>query len=134
MPRAALVLLLAVVPGCGNFLTDAATRLAGQLADEAAALRRSKATTRTFEHRPIASPEGVSGDYAIELVLSRPNVDGHSLILVGDKAEGPLRWSTTSHNRSVRAARDFRASHPEGGPTVITLEKRGSAVWVTDVR
>jgi hypothetical protein len=125
---------LVVCTSCGDVLTDAATRLGRDLSREAAALRASSETTRTFEHHPSASPEGVTGDYCIELVLSQPNVDGHSLILVGDEHDGPLRWSTTAHNRSVHTERDFRAPHPNGGPTLIMLEKRGSEIWVVDVR
>ncbi len=132
--RHALALAPLILAGCGDVLTDAATRLSRDLCREAAALRASRETTRTFEHHPSASPEGVTGDYAIELVLSKPNVDGHSLILVGDEHDGPLRWSTTAHNRSVHTERDFRAQHRDGGPTVIQLEKRGNEIWVVDVR
>lgn len=118
--------------GCGNLLTDAATRLSRDLDREASALRASPETTRTFEHHPSASPEGVSGDYCIEFARAEP--DGRSVILVGDDSDGPLRWHTTAHNRSVHTARDFRAPHPDGGPTVIQLEKRGSEIWIVDVR
>ena len=61
MRRFVLILCLAVgLAGC-DFMTDAATRIAYDLEREAAALRRSGEATRTFTHKPKASPEGRAG-------------------------------------------------------------------------
>lgn len=119
---------------CGNLLTDAATRLSGDLCREAEALRASAASTRTFEHVPLAHPEGVSGDYRIELLHRDGDAPGESVILVGDSFDGPTRFHTTAHNRCVRLDRSLSAAHRDGGPTVIALEKRGGEIWVVELR
>lgn len=124
----------AIGGGCGTFLTDAATRLSRQLCEEADALRSSGSTTRTFEHRPIASPEGIHGDYRIEFVGSAHDVGGDRVILVGESYDGPLRYSATTHWKCVQVERDFKAPHRKGEATIVTLEKRGNEVWVTEVR
>ena len=53
--------------GIETFVSDAATRLAYQIRDEAAALKRSGQTRHTFVHAPKSWPDGVAGDYRIEI-------------------------------------------------------------------
>ncbi len=56
------------VAGCGDFLTDSATRAANDLQKAAEAMQRSSAATYTLVHRPKASPEGmVRHDYSFQL-------------------------------------------------------------------
>ncbi|MFN0244702.1 MAG: hypothetical protein ACKVWV_17585 [Planctomycetota bacterium] len=132
--HALLLLAIGLGFGCGDLLTDAATRLSRQICEEAEALRRSGQTRRTFEHRPKSMPEGIAGDYRIEFVGSVPDVRGDRLLLVGETYDGPLRYSTTSHSRGVLVERDFRAPHRKGEATLVTLERRGHEVWIIDVR
>jgi len=60
--------LVVTLGGCERFVSDAATRLAYQIRDQAGALRQSGEPARTFAHHPLSWPEGVDGDYRIELV------------------------------------------------------------------
>ncbi len=46
-----------------TFISDAATRLAYQIRNEAAVLERSGERVRTFTHQPRTWPEGISGDF-----------------------------------------------------------------------
>ena len=54
-------LYLLATYGIETFVSDAATRLAYHLRDEADALRRSGQSVRTFEHRPKTWPDGIAG-------------------------------------------------------------------------
>lgn len=132
--HALLVAAVCVWPGCGNLLTDAATRFSRQLCEEAEALRSSGETRRIFAHHPLKRPEGIAGDYRIEFVGSVPDVRGDRLLLVGETYDGPLRYHTTSHSRCVCVGRDFRVPHRKGEATFVTLERRGHEVWLTDMR
>jgi hypothetical protein len=64
--RVALVVALGACAYYGGghvferFVSDAATRLAYQIRDEAAALRRLGQSSRTFEHVPETWPEGLA--------------------------------------------------------------------------
>jgi hypothetical protein len=106
--------------GCETFVSDAATRLAYQIRDEAATLRRSGAATRTFEHRPKEWPQGVSGDYAIHI--------GQSIGVL------PTMSSTTHHLNFVAVPKNLSISHRKGEPTLITLQMKDGKVLLTDLR
>ena len=116
---------------CGFLFTDAATRLGYQMQSEAFALKRSGQTTRTFVHKPRAWPEGVKGDYRIELVSypSDPKPDHRSIGVARNLTE--RTWYATSyHLRYVKVPRDLTVTHRAGEPTVVTLELRDGDVHV----
>ena len=62
-----LALTLGGLAGCGDFITDSATRAANDLQKAAEAMQGSWAATYTLVHRPKASPEGCSHDYSFQL-------------------------------------------------------------------
>ena len=134
-PLLAAALLLS---GCGwifeTFVSDSATRFAFQLRDEAAALRRSGATTRTFEHRPAAWPDGLPGDYTIEFVGPAEPNDGRRGLMTSKSYDGPLWSSTTYHLNYVRVPRALKAAHRKGEATTVTLELKDGTVYVTSLK
>lgn len=115
-----VIISFSLLCSCESLISDASTRLAYQIRDEAAALRTSGASSRTFEHFPKKWPDGVSGDYSIHI--------GQSIGVL------PTRSGTTYHRNFVFVPRDLRISHREGEPTLITLEVKNGQVWLTDLR
>ncbi len=120
------VLLSGLLLSCETLVSDAATRLAYQIRDEAAALRRSGAAKHTFEHHPRKWPDGVSGDYRIHIGAS----EGH-LRSIG---VWPTGGGTTYHLNFVAVPRDLTVSHRKGEPTLVTLEMKEGKVLLTDLR
>jgi hypothetical protein len=60
---------MVLLTGCDRFTSDSATRIAYQLRDELAAFRKSGATSRTFEHRPLAAKEQDDREKSLEGAL-----------------------------------------------------------------
>ncbi len=135
LPLLAATLLLG---GCAKIfervVSDSATRLAFQLRDEAAALRRSGKKSRTFEHRPKAWPDGPDGDYRIEFVGPQEPTDGRRALMTAKSYDGPLWSSTTYHLNYVRVPLPLKAAHRKGEPTLVTLELRDGTVLVTALK
>jgi hypothetical protein len=121
--------------GFETFISDAATRLAYQIRDEAASLRSSGATTRTFEHRPKTWPEGINGDYRIEITETKtsPHPD-HRSIGVARNLTGQTWYSTSYHLNFVVVPKDLVVSHRKGEPTIVTLEMKEGQVLLTGLR
>jgi hypothetical protein len=118
-----------------TFISDAATRLAYQMRDEAASLRRSGAATRTFEHRPKAWPEGISGDYRIEISESKTSPrTGHRSISVARNLTEQTWYSTSYHINFVIVPKDLVVSHRKSEPTIVTLEMKDGQVLLTGLR
>jgi hypothetical protein len=128
-------LYLLVQYGFETFISDAATRLAYQIRDEAAALRRSGLTTRTFEHRPRSWPEGVSGGYRIEMTETKTAPrPGHRSIGVALGLTKPTWYATSYHLNFVVVPKDLLVSHRKGEPTMVTLELHDGQVLLTDLK
>jgi hypothetical protein len=121
--------------GIEIFLSDAATRLAYQIRDEAQELRRSGQVTRTFEHRPMAWPEGISGDYRIEITETRAAPrPGHRSIGVARNLTESTWYATSYHLNFVEVPRDLVISHKKGEPALVTLELRDGKVLLTELK
>jgi hypothetical protein len=120
--------------GCERLVSDSATRLAFQLRDEAAALRASGAPTRTALHRPAAWPDGIEGDYRVEIISSAPPGDGRRGIFVAKSFDGPLWSRTTYHLNYVQVPQNLVAAKRKGEPLAITLELRDGKVLVTALK
>ncbi|MES1166757.1 MAG: hypothetical protein ABUL68_02030 [Pseudomonadota bacterium] len=116
------------------FVSDSATRLAYQIRDEAAALRRSGETTRTFAHRPKSWPDGPDGDYRIEFIGPADLADGRRGLMTAKSYDGPLWSSTTYHLNFVRVVPPLKVAHRKGEPTYVTLELRDGTVFVTALK
>lgn len=141
MRRAALLPLLAAVMLCTGctwlferIVSDSATRFAYELRDEAAALRRSGQTVRTYRHYPRAWPDGLPGDYRIEFTGPAEQPDGRRGLMTARSYDGPLWSGTTYHLNFVRVPRALKVAHRKGEPTIVTLELRDGIVYVTDLQ
>ena len=116
----ALTLAAGALIACSDFMTDSATRAAYDLEKAAKALQNSPAQTYTLVHRPKASPEGCSHDYAFQ--LSR-----QSSLLVWcksvDGATNVASHATTFHLRFVDVPEQTNLTKRAGEPVTIELQK-----------
>lgn len=130
MPRLLFALaLFGFMAGCGDFMTDAATRLAYQIESEAKALRGSKETTRTFAHKPKSSPEGVTGAYVLTFVAG-PLGKGYLAFSKGPQEQ----WYHTSyHLRFVEVPQDLKIRKAEGQAVQVVLKRSGETVQVAEL-
>ena len=121
--------------GIETFVSDAATRLAYQIRDEAAALERSGQLSRTFEHTPRAWPEGISGAYRIEIAETRtsPRPGHRSIGVARNLTEQPWYW-TSYHLNYVDVPSDIKVSHQKGEPTIVTLVLEDGRVRLSGLR
>ena len=118
--RTASLLTLGGLAGCGDFLTDSATRVANDLQKAAEAMQGSSAATYTLVHRPKASPEGCSHDYSFQ--LSRQS----SMLMWCKSPNGDRNvasHSTTSHLRYVDVPEQINLEKRVGEPITIELQK-----------
>lgn len=134
---ALLVACWAAAGGCG-FMTDAATRLANDVVREAGELRGSDQTERTFEHVPVASPEGCDGAYNVEFQESLHHPQGGGSLVVGCKgSENSGRhgysYSTTYHLNAVRVPVALSVEKATGEAVRITLRKNGGAIELVKI-
>jgi hypothetical protein len=110
-------------------VSDAATRLAYQIRDEAAALKRSGSASRIFMHRPKGWPEGVAGDYRIEITETRTSPrPGHRSIGVARNLTEPTWYSTSYHLNYVDVPDDLKVAHRKGEPTIVTLRAENGKI------
>jgi hypothetical protein len=101
-------------------MTDAATRLAFDIRDHAEELERSDASSITFLHHPIASPEGCAGAYTITIAPAGSlgvHCDGHA-------------YGTTSHRKFADADRALTVSHRAGEAAKIILRKTEAGIRI----
>jgi hypothetical protein len=121
--------------GVETFISDAATRLAYQIRDEAAGLRRSGLAIRTFEHWPKSWPEGISGDYRVEITETRTSPrPGHRSIGVARNLTEPTWYTTSYHLNFVEVPKDLVVSHKKGEPTIVALEMKDGKVLLTELK
>ncbi len=118
-----------------TFVSDAATRLAYQIRDEAGALRRSGETIRTFEHKPKSWPEGISGAYRIEIIETKtsPRPGHRSIGVARNLTERPFYWTSYQLNY-VDVPKDVAVSHQKGEPTIVTIELKDGKVLLTGLK
>ena len=144
-PTAAIILVAVLALGAGSVLygrtaieaifSDAATRLAFQIRDEAAAMQRAGQTTRTFEHWPSAWPNGVEGDYRIEINGgANPPREGHRSIGVARNLTAPTYYATSYHLNFIDVPNDVVAAHRQGEPTLVTLTVQDGKIVLTALR
>lgn len=126
---AALVLTVAL-GGCGDFLTDGATRLAYELEAGAQALGPSAGARLTLTHRPKASPEGCAGAYKLQLSANA------GMVIWCQDANGKTVSShiTTYHLRFVDVPQTWILDKAAQAPTTIELERRNGRATVVAVR
>jgi hypothetical protein len=118
-----------------TFVSDAATRLAYQIRDEASALKHSGQSRRTFVHRPMNWPAGITGAYRVEVAETRTSPrPGHRSIGVARNLTAPTWYSTSYHLNFVEVPKDLVVSHQKGEPTLVSLELKDGKVSLTQLR
>jgi hypothetical protein len=127
-----LLLACFAVSGCSLFLTDGATRLAGEIGRAADQLRQSSATSLETQHRPVRFPDGVKGRYEIILQASINRPRGGAL-LVGDLDSRGYQnwgynWGTTFHLRQVRVPVELSIRKDAHQTTTIVLTRAPDGV------
>jgi len=128
------LLLIGFLGACERLVSDSATRLAFQIRNESLKLRLSGKDKRTFEHYPATWPDGLTGDYRIEITDSKTSPAGKRSIGTAKSYDGPVRSHTSYHNNYVQVPKDLMAAHRKGEPTTITLEIRNGIVQLTELR
>ena len=118
--------------------TDAATRLANDMVDNAARLQQD-GQELTFTHVPRSWPEGCSSGYTVELQDSLRGPGRGGSLLVGCNGESRFRefgysYATTSHLNAVRVPVALRAEKQAGEALQVTVAKHGAAVDVVAVK
>jgi len=112
--------------------SDAATRLAFQIRNESLGLKFSGQSTRTFAHRPWSWPDGVSGDYRIDIKEGpRPGYPGQRSIGVARNWTETSWYHTSYHMNFVQVPEDLSLSHRKGEITMVTLENRDGQILLT---
>ena len=112
-----------------GLLTDAATRLAGELEDGAAKARKAADGRVTVEHLPKPSPEGCADDYRVQFSQA-------SSLVIWCSTAGNVTSShtTTSHLPAVEVPQTWIVEKHKGESLFVNLERRGDRVVVTAVR
>lgn len=112
-----------------GLLTDAATRLAGELEDGAVRARKAPDGRVIIEHLPKASPEGCADDYRVQFSQA-------SSLVIWCYTAGNVTSShtTTSHLPAVDVPQTWIVDKRKGESLFISLERRGDRVVLTGVR
>ncbi len=118
----AVLAALAFLSAC-NVATDAATRLAYDLEAGAKKLNESGKNELEIEHRPLGSPEGISGDYTILLQAVKSGDPASGSLAVG--AVGGKRYGTSYHLNSMTVPKELSIQKAKGDPTYFMLRKTG---------
>jgi hypothetical protein len=127
--------LIAVYWGFESLVSDAATRLAYQIRNQALSMRASGETRRTFVHSPRSWPEGVDGAYRIEIKSTRTDpYPGHRSIGVARNLNEPPGYWTSYHLNYVEVPEDVEVAHQKGEPTLVTLEMRDGRIVLTALK
>ena len=134
VPPLAVGVLLAGLWILEALFSDSATRLAFQIRNETFLLRVSGETKRTFVHRPRAWPNGLTGDYRIEITSGPLNPPEKRGIATAKSYDGPTWSGTTYHLNYVKVPQDLIARHRQGEPTLVTLEKRDGSILLIELK
>lgn len=128
-PRALMILVAALaLSGCW---TDAATRLAQDLASSAARLGPNEGAKASLVHRVPSKAGECTGPYRVQF-------DRVGAIIVWCKdvagAVTVSSHSTTSHGRTVDTPETYIVDKAAGEPLMIGLERRGGRVLISSAR
>ena len=133
VPGLLTILVGLAVAGCGDFGTDAATRLGNEIVLNAQILRKGSDSERTFVHHPKSSPEGCDGPYVVvfQESLHHPTSGGSLLIYCGKAPKSALdaySFTTTVHLNAVRVPVALSVEKAPGAQLKVTLRKQGDTI------
>ncbi len=119
--------------------TDAATRLANDVVENASALRGSARAERVFVHMPRTWPSGCSGRYTVMFQASLRHPESGGSLLVGCEGDSNFRamgysYGTTYHLNAVRVPHELAAAKEADGTLEVTLRKQGRMIDVVAIR
>jgi len=122
------------LPSC-VWITDAATRLAEDVVQNAGALRRESTIERTFVHHPRASPSGCRAGYTVTFQESLHHPRSGGSLLMGCHGESNFAavgysYSTSYHLNAVRVPQELSVVKKTGESVKVTLRKRDGAIEV----
>lgn len=127
---AATLAVCATMAGCGDFLTDAATRIAYDIEAGASRLGRESGARYAIVHRTPSKAGQCVGPYMIQI-----DKVGALVIWCKDEAGRTVSSHSTSyHGRLVDTPRTWILEKRAGSPLTIDLERRDGRAVVTDVR
>jgi hypothetical protein len=120
-------------------MTDAATRLAEDIVQNAALLRREPATERTFRHHPRSWPSGCDAGYTVTFQESLHHPNSGGSLLFGCKGESNFlalgySYSTTYHLNAVRVPQEISADKEAGAALDLTLRKASEMIELVKVQ
>lgn len=132
------VLVGLITSGCW-LVTDAATRLAAEVVENAALLRAEAAEERTLLHQPRSWPEGCWGEYTVTFQESLHHPVSGGSLLVGCKGTPNFRrlgynYTTTSHLNAVRVPGEVRVEKEAGAVLRVIIRKQGERIEVVGVQ
>jgi hypothetical protein len=120
---------LGLLGGCFDFLTDAATRLAGDIEAGVNRLGAEPGARYAIQHRPADSNE-CQGPYSVQL-----DKVGALIVWCKDEAGNVVASGSTSyHARFIDTAQTYKLDKPAGSTLTIDIERRNGRAAVTDVR
>jgi hypothetical protein len=128
--RLLLLALLATAAGCGDFLTDAATRLAYDIEAGVSRLDNAPGARHTIVHRTPSKAGECVGPYMIQV----DKVGALVIWCKDDAGRTVSSHSTTYHARFIDTPQTYILDKPAGEPLTIDLERRNGRAVVTDVR
>ena len=131
LPRClAPLLLLATAAGCGDFLTDAATRLAYDIEAGASRLGRESGARHAIVHQTPSKPGECTGPYMIQV----DKVGALVIWCKGNAGQTVSSHSTTYHSRFIDTPQTYILEKAAGAPLAIDIERRNGRAVVTGVR
>ena len=131
MCGAVLAAVVALAGSACVLITDAATRLGQDLAENAALLQRESRAERMFLHQPRSWPSGCEGGYTVTLQESLHHPSSGGSLLVGCKGERNFQtlgysYSTTYHLNAVRVPKELSADKDGVRPCELLFGSRAA--------
>ena len=122
--------VLSVIPGCGDILTDPATRLANDIEANVSHLGTQEGATYSVEHRTPSKAGECEGPYSVQL-----DQVGALILWCKDAAGATVSSHSTSyHARFVDTPRTYNLDKPAHSTLTVELERRSGRAVIADVR
>lgn len=124
------LLVLATVAGCGDLLTDAATRAAYDIEAGARRLGSKPGARHAIVHQTPSKQGECVGPYMVQV----DKVGALVIWCKNDAGQTVSSHSTSYHARFIDTPRTYILQKQAGAPLTIEIERRDGRAVVTDVR